>query len=237
MRFSALLTFSLLAIPSYAFPTGKILKIPELPAPFHPGFLCGLPLVPRFLCPRQDGSALTVSTPIGTARGTSDDAGAVRFVVKYANHNRWQASTVVTSWQLPYVVLWFASGFASTERVSFRNGQSDTTAMPKACPQLGMNSSAFAEDCLSMVLYVPPSVNLNSKAPAIMWYVPPSECHTWCRPNFLSGFMVAPSPWDLQVLLVSTGQSWQQPQTQSSLLFNIVLGLYGCFPILIYIRN
>ncbi|KAK7694022.1 hypothetical protein QCA50_003598 [Cerrena zonata] len=149
MRFSALLLPLLLAVPSFAFPTSRP-KIPELPAPFHPGFFCGLPIVPRFLCPRQDGSALTVSTPIGTARGTSDDAGAVRFAVKYANQNRWQASTVVTSWQLP-------------------NGQSDVSAMPKACPQLGMNSSSFAEDCLSMVLYVPPSVQANSKAPTIMW--------------------------------------------------------------------
>lgn len=102
MRFSALLLSSLLVVPSFAFPTGTP-KIPELPTPFHPGFFCEFPIVPRFLCPRQDGSALTISTPIGTARGTSDDAGAIRFAVKYASHSRWQASTVVTSWQLPYV--------------------------------------------------------------------------------------------------------------------------------------
>ncbi|CAL1705646.1 unnamed protein product [Somion occarium] len=148
---------SLLLIPSYALPTGSHGDhrpgFPRLPPVFHGGILCGLPIpvVQRFLCPRQDGgSPLTVSTPFGNAHGASDDSGTTRFAVKYANHNRWQASTVVTSWLLP-------------------NGQSDPTAMPMACPQTDLNSSAFVEDCLSMVLYVPDSVKSGSKAPTLMW--------------------------------------------------------------------
>ncbi|KAI0076437.1 alpha/beta-hydrolase [Panus rudis PR-1116 ss-1] len=105
---------------------------------------------PPLLCPRQAGSSLTVNTPLGVAHGAADNSGSVRFAVKYADHQRWKDSTVVKTWQLP-------------------NGQSDPSAMPKACPQPDLDSSAFAEDCLSMVLYVPASVHQGSKAPTLMW--------------------------------------------------------------------
>lgn len=51
------------------------------------------------------------------------------------------------------------------------NGATNASALPLACPQPGVDSSTFTEDCLSMVIYVPPSLNSASDAPTIMWYV------------------------------------------------------------------
>lgn len=47
--------------------------------------------------------APTVSTKIGSAKGALED-GAARFVVKYANADRWKASSVANKWELPCVV-------------------------------------------------------------------------------------------------------------------------------------
>ena len=83
--------------------------------PTHPGRLSIPPynwktelcrLSPRFfgaLCPRQSNTnaATTVSTPIGTARGTTDDAGATRFAVRYASAARWKQAVPATTWELP----------------------------------------------------------------------------------------------------------------------------------------
>ena len=81
-------------------------------APFHvtmPPYswkaeLCKLsPIIQKALCPRQSsGTTNSVTTPIGTAHGTLDDSGATRFAVKYASASRWQPSTLVTTWELPY---------------------------------------------------------------------------------------------------------------------------------------
>lgn len=55
-----------------------------------------------FPCPI--GSAVvTLKTPLGTASGTRDSAGSLRFPVKYGSANRWAPSTVAASWALPYV--------------------------------------------------------------------------------------------------------------------------------------
>ncbi|KAI0672899.1 alpha/beta-hydrolase [Trametes maxima] len=115
--------------------------------------LCKLsPWLAKILCPRDvTANGATVSTPIGTAQGTSDDAGATRFSVKYASATRWQPSTVATKWELP-------------------NGASDVTALPVPCAQLDNNGNLIGtEDCLSMVLYVPSSISKDSDAPTFMW--------------------------------------------------------------------
>ena len=69
--------------------------------------ICKLsPKIAKALCPRQTaGGTNSVKTPIGTAQGASDDAGATRFAVKYASASRWQPSTVATTWELPYAVM------------------------------------------------------------------------------------------------------------------------------------
>ncbi|KAF9013942.1 Alpha/Beta hydrolase protein [Cyathus striatus] len=41
--------------------------------------------------------------------------------------------------------------------------------MPPACPQPFVDDSAFDEDCLSIILYVPPSLTLTSAAPTFVW--------------------------------------------------------------------
>ncbi|CDO73592.1 hypothetical protein BN946_scf185014.g62 [Trametes cinnabarina] len=114
--------------------------------------LCKLsPLLAKILCPRDStSSTTTISTPIGTAHGTADDAGAARFAVKYASVTRWQPPTLATKWELP-------------------NGSSDVTALPLPCAQLGSDSVVGTEDCLSMILYVPSTVAQGSNAPTLMW--------------------------------------------------------------------
>lgn len=42
--------------------------------------------------------------------------------------------------------------------------------MPLPCAQLGVDDSQFSEDCLSMILYVPPGLTLTSAAPTLVWY-------------------------------------------------------------------
>jgi hypothetical protein len=63
--------------------------------------LCQLPIIKKFLCPHTGSDALSLDTALGTAIGTSDPSGATRFVVKYANANRWAPSTLVSNWGLP----------------------------------------------------------------------------------------------------------------------------------------
>ena len=50
------------------------------------------------------------------------------------------------------------------------NGFTNASSLPLACPQPDVDSSAYSEDCLSMVLYVPPSLTLLSSAPTLVWY-------------------------------------------------------------------
>ncbi|GLB34794.1 putative alpha beta-hydrolase [Lyophyllum shimeji] len=112
--------------------------------------LCQLPIVKKFLCPRTGDNALNIATPLGAARGTSDPSGATRFTVKYATANRWAPSTLASAWGLP-------------------TGSLNETTLPLACPQPGVDPSAYTEDCLSMVLYVPPGLTVMSNAPVLMW--------------------------------------------------------------------
>ncbi|KAJ7786949.1 alpha beta-hydrolase [Mycena olivaceomarginata] len=94
--------------------------------------------------------AVSVSTPLGTAQGTLDADGANRFAVRYANSSRWAPSSIVTEWQLP-------------------NGSDDPTVLPLQCPQIRVDPSTYAEDCLSMILYVPVNLAVDSHAPTLVW--------------------------------------------------------------------
>ncbi|KAI0064717.1 alpha/beta-hydrolase [Artomyces pyxidatus] len=120
---------------------------------FTPGgvsILCLLPFVSRALCPRSTSPGTTVSTPIGTAHGTQASKGAFRFAVKYGSAARWQDSQVSNTWQLP-------------------NNSTDVTALPLACAQTDLDPSAYSEDCLSMLLYVPQGISSSSKVPTFLW--------------------------------------------------------------------
>ncbi|KAG6917923.1 hypothetical protein DXG01_000360 [Tephrocybe rancida] len=112
--------------------------------------LCQLPILKKIICPRAGNASLNVQTSLGLARGTPDDSGSRRFIVKYASASRWAPSTVATTWALP-------------------TGAVNETSLPLACPQPDVDSSSYIEDCLSMILYVPPSLTLLSNAPTIMW--------------------------------------------------------------------
>ncbi|KAF8201777.1 Alpha/Beta hydrolase protein [Pholiota molesta] len=98
----------------------------------------------------------TKDTPLGTANGVLDPQGAYRFSVKYASAARWAPSTVVTL------------GLCRTLLLT-RNGATNSSSLPLACPQDVLDPSAYTEDCLSMVIYVPPSLTVGSTAPTLVW--------------------------------------------------------------------
>ncbi|KAG2019995.1 carotenoid ester lipase [Coprinopsis cinerea AmutBmut pab1-1] len=113
--------------------------------------LCQISFVDRWLCPEGGLNQYSRVTPIGTASGVMDPDGAIRYSLKYANAARWQPSTLVNTWTLP-------------------NGSNNVTELPLACPQDGVNPSVYTEDCLSMVLYVPPNLTpVISNAPVLVW--------------------------------------------------------------------
>ncbi|KAF9070875.1 Alpha/Beta hydrolase protein [Rhodocollybia butyracea] len=116
--------------------------------------LCGLPLIGQLLgklCPPKQSlkSSLTVKTAIGTAQGVAD-SGINRFAVRYASAERWAESNVATTWSLP-------------------NNGTNPSALPLVCPQQNIDDSAFSEDCLSMLLYVPQSFTPSSSNPVFVW--------------------------------------------------------------------
>ncbi|KAJ7057287.1 alpha beta-hydrolase [Mycena amicta] len=89
----------------------------------------------------------TALTPLGTAQGVVVN-GATRYAVRYATASRWQDSVIASSWQLP-------------------NGFTEASALPLQCPQLNVDDSTFDEDCLSILLYVPPG--LTTGANTLVW--------------------------------------------------------------------
>lgn len=95
-------------------------------------------------------ASLNINTPLGRAIGTPDPSGAVRYVVKYANANRWAPSTLLSTWDLP-------------------SGAPNATGLPLPCPQPPFDPSTSTEDCLSMILYVPPGIAKDSAVPTFMW--------------------------------------------------------------------
>lgn len=91
----------LLAAPTLAAPAAASFSIPY---PDPDKILCQLPIVKQLLCPPTGQAALNRRTALGIAQGTQDPTGAYRFTVKYANAERWKPSTLVSAWQLPYVI-------------------------------------------------------------------------------------------------------------------------------------
>ncbi|KAL1744358.1 Alpha/Beta hydrolase protein [Schizophyllum fasciatum] len=114
------------------------------------GFLCGLPFLSGFGCEQTSADPPSIVTALGTATGILTTDGAFRFPVKYASADRWKASSIADKWELP-------------------NGASDAAVTPKACPQPNMDTSGYSEDCLSMILYVPPNLNVRDGVPTLMW--------------------------------------------------------------------
>ncbi|KAF9527033.1 Alpha/Beta hydrolase protein [Crepidotus variabilis] len=138
---------SALLTPTLSAPAG--ISIPHV----DPSkILCRLPILQNIwiTCPSNGKAALNRQTSLGTANGVEDPNGAYRFAVRYGNAARFQPSSVVTSWDLP-------------------NGSNNASALPLACPQPDIDASAYSEDCLSMILYVPPSLTVTSQAPTLVW--------------------------------------------------------------------
>ena len=87
-----------------------------------------------------------------------------RFVVKYANAQRWKPSTPVS----------ISQGVSLLQQVNIlclpRSNTADEACpqdLPPACPQSGLSSTS--EDCLYMVVYVPNSIGAGSNAPSLFW--------------------------------------------------------------------
>lgn len=166
VTFAFLFLVALLVLPSLALPQSALIVRPNDPKKI----LCQLPILKQFLCPFSGPTATNRPTPLGTAHGTIDPSGAYRFPVKYASAPRWGPSTVVTAWDLPYVHFYRAVLRKLNLNCHHRNGSTNVSALPLACPQPGVDSSAYSEDCLSMIIYVPPALTLSSAAPTLVWY-------------------------------------------------------------------
>ncbi|KIJ53952.1 hypothetical protein M422DRAFT_201057 [Sphaerobolus stellatus SS14] len=115
--------------------------------------VCNIPILKDFhvvsdFCAKQLSTpSITITNPIGY----NTTGGVVRYSVKYAAAARWYAPVISTVWT-PAI-------------------PSDPTALPKACPQTGLDASAYSEDCLDLVLYVPPTAKTTSGGvPAIVWF-------------------------------------------------------------------
>ncbi|GBE81697.1 alpha/beta-hydrolase [Sparassis latifolia] len=151
--FASLLVSSTWGFPllSRSYPDGvPALRLPPIT---HKGLFCSIPFASWMnLCPRTTSTvnSLTTQTPIGTAQGTSDVDGAVRYAVRYGSAERWQQSEVVTTWDFPA-------------------GAANASGLPLACPQPNAADSTFSEDCLAMLLYVPDSISSSSGAPTMVW--------------------------------------------------------------------
>jgi len=102
--FTLLFLVAFLVFPSFALPQGPLVVRPNDPKKI----LCQLPILKKFLCPLSGSSATNRPTPLGTARGTVDPSGTYRFPVKYASAPRWGPSTLVTTWDLPFVHFYYA---------------------------------------------------------------------------------------------------------------------------------
>ena len=107
MLASFLLTYVALFLPVLAIPahTARATSPDSIVVPrLNPlRILCAFIPLPLKLCPVQ-GSRIDRITPLGTAPGVSDPLGALRFAVRYGKAPRWQPSSVVTAWELPYVL-------------------------------------------------------------------------------------------------------------------------------------
>ncbi|KAJ6457809.1 hypothetical protein C8R47DRAFT_168003 [Mycena vitilis] len=118
--------------------------------PTHPGLLCENPVFQSVCSRLAMVQGIQVTTPIGVARGASDGSGVNRFPVKYASAARWAVSTVSINWTLP-------------------TGATNASGLPLACPQPDVDVSTYTEDCLSMILYVPITLNASSRVPTLLW--------------------------------------------------------------------
>jgi hypothetical protein len=170
VTFAFLFLVVFLVFPSLALPQGPVIAVrPNDPQKI----LCQLPILKQFLCPFSGSYATNRPTSLGTAHGTIDPSGAYKFPVKYASAPRWGPSTLVSQWDLPYVHFYHDILRNLNLNQHHRNGSTNVSALPLACPQPGVDPSVYSEDCLSMIIYVPPALDLNSAAPTLVWYFLP----------------------------------------------------------------
>ncbi|KAF8517588.1 alpha/beta-hydrolase [Hysterangium stoloniferum] len=130
-------------------PTWLLIVLPLVvasPIPI-PSQVCDIPIIGRLLCQLfLQIPSISVNNPIGQPVSQ----GVIRYAAKYASAVRWQPPVLSTKW---------------TPSIA-----SDPTAMPFPCPQPGLSSSQVSEDCLDVVLYVPPSAKKTSGGiPTLVW--------------------------------------------------------------------
>ncbi|KAI6045597.1 Alpha/Beta hydrolase protein [Pisolithus marmoratus] len=146
--------FTLIASLVLAGPVPSQEQNTRLFSPSFNGFwanICSyLPHSVKIFCARDgDTQCPTTPTPFGSANGVVNTPFVNRFVVRYASAQRWQPSTMATTWQLP--------------------DATNTSTLPLMCPQPFVSDSTYSEDCLAMVLYIPSSLTDASLVPTLVW--------------------------------------------------------------------
>ncbi|KAG8992377.1 hypothetical protein FRB94_011638 [Tulasnella sp. JGI-2019a] len=135
-----------------------ILSLFSILLSFALSFALGSPLyTPKHHHKRQQAfsegtSGIVVNNSLGQAHGTLDSNTSVaRFVIKYATAPRFGNPSVATQWV----------------------GMTDPGAMPPVCPQAGVDSTQYSEDCLYAVIYAPVATLTSaqtSKVPVFVWF-------------------------------------------------------------------
>jgi hypothetical protein len=100
VTFTSLAVLTLFVTSGFAAPTTESLSIWRTDSNKT---LCNLRGLKTIFCPHRRQDNLKVKTALGFAQGVKDPSGADRFIVKYADSQRWKPSTLVSSWNLPYV--------------------------------------------------------------------------------------------------------------------------------------
>ena len=93
-------SLALFTAPGLAGPMGESLNIRHLASN---SIICQIPILKTYICSPSTQIDIVRMTPQGQAKGTVDPGGAYRFVVKYANSERWKHSSTVSTWGLPCV--------------------------------------------------------------------------------------------------------------------------------------
>ena len=94
---------------------------------------------------------------------------------------------------------------------NYSNGSTDVTALPLACPQSDLDPSAYSEDCLSMILYIPTTLRSDSaceSASTLVWSL------SFSNRYFFFLIAVAGFTVDLSSLVLQQVQAWMALTSQ-----------------------
>lgn len=179
----------------------------------------------RVLLPPTAPRHVSVQTPIGVAVGSMDVAGTSRFAVQYAMANRWEESTMATTWNLPSVTDILLSILdlirATTPKIECSECGRVTSSLSPAGPGLIKLHRELSFDGI-----IRAAEHSKEFCDAdVVRHISHTRTHGLIHTFSTTGFLAVHS---LLVLLRTRGltvPTWLLRHIQSLLWFNIALGL------------